>query len=77
LSVVAVKVLLNAAFEYPHGTVDLHFWLCHPADPAAVTESHQAFRWVSPSDFHAYKFPEGNHRLIELLVTGSVSATLS
>lgn len=67
LEVVPAKLLLNAAFEYPHGTVDLHFWLCYPARPDLVTDDHQGFRWVPPADFKHHRFPEGNLRLIELL----------
>lgn len=73
LAVVPVKLLLNAAFEYPHGTVDLHFWLCHPANVTTATSEHRGFRWVAPGDFSNYRFPEGNLRLIELLLTGSVA----
>ena len=41
LAVNSVRLLLNAAFEYSHGTVDLHFWLCVPADPTLVADDHQ------------------------------------
>lgn len=75
LAVVPVKLLLNAAFEYSHGTVDLHFWLCRPADAAMVADEHQGFRWVAPGDFGQYHFPDGNLRLIELLTNGSVTGS--
>lgn len=68
LAVVPVKLLLNAAFEYSHGTVDLHFWLCQPADVTTVAGEHRGFRWVAPAGFSNYRFPEGNLRLIELLM---------
>lgn len=71
LEVVPGKLLMNAAFEYPHGTVDLHFWLCHPAHPELINADHQGFRWVAPADFQNYRFPEGNLRLIEFLVQSS------
>ena len=70
LDVVPVQLLLNAAFEYPHGTVDLHFWLCHPAQPAAVAEQHLGFKWVAQDDLKSYHFPDGNRRVIELLMAG-------
>ncbi len=69
LEVVPVELLLNAAYEYAHGTVDLHFWLCRPGEGSAVHAEHQGFRWVSPPDFKNYQFPEGNLRLIELLMS--------
>lgn len=77
LVVVPVKLLLNAAFEYSHGTVDLHFWLCQAADVTTVNDEHRGFRWVSPGDFHDYRFPDGNRRLIELLTTGSVTGKVT
>ena len=67
LQVVPGKLLMNAAFEYPHGTVDLHFWLCQPVNPEQVIDNHQGFHWVAPADFKNHRFPEGNQRLIELL----------
>lgn len=72
LTVIPRQLLLNAAFEYSHGTVDLHFWLCRPADAGAVLPEHQGFRWVAPSDFNNYQFPEGNLRLIDLLQRNAV-----
>lgn len=77
LLVTPARLLLNAAYQYAHGTVDLHFWLCHPADPAQVADEHQAFRWVARTDLKNHRFPEGNLRLIELLTTGSPSARMS
>ncbi|MES2790163.1 MAG: NUDIX domain-containing protein [Planctomycetota bacterium] len=77
LTVTPAKLLLNAAYEYSHGTVDLHFWLCHPSDPAQVVDRHLGFHWVPQTELKTYRFPEGNLRLIELLTTGNVSANLS
>lgn len=67
LAVVPVRILLNAAHEYAHGTVDLHFWLCRPANPADVNSEHLGFRWVTPGDLSKHRFPEGNLRLIDIL----------
>jgi mutator protein MutT len=67
LAVVPIKLLLNAAHGYSHGTVDLHFWLCQPADPASVQQEHRGFHWVAPEDLAKHHFPEGNLRLLELL----------
>lgn len=72
LVVIPARLLLNAAYQYSHGTVDLHFWLCHPAQPATVSERHLGFHWVAQADLPSYRFPEGNLRLIELLVSGTV-----
>ena len=77
LAVSPAQLLLNAAFEYPHGTVDLHFWLCHLQDPTQVAEQHQGFHWVGQADLKNYRFPEGHRRLIELLTTGNLSVKAS
>lgn len=77
LEVTPARLLLNAAYEYAHGTVDLHFWLCHPSHPANVADRHQGFHWVAPADFKDYRFPEGNLRLIGLLTSGNWSARAS
>lgn len=69
LTVVPVKLLLNAAYGYAHGTVDLHFWLCHPANPDEVQDEHRGFHWVAPADLRTYRFPDGNLRLLDLLCT--------
>ncbi len=77
LAVTPARLLLNAAYQYAHGTVDLHFWLCHPTNSTDVAAGHQAFHWVAQADLKDYRFPEGNLRLIELLTTGNVSAKVS
>src|SRR5579872_1324767 len=41
LEVHSVRLLLNSIHEYPHGVVDLHFWLCRPACAQQVLEDHQ------------------------------------
>lgn len=67
LAVVPVRLLLRQQFEYPHGAVDLHFWLCEPADPQAVADDHAGFRWVGRGELRSLPFPEGNRELLALL----------
>jgi mutator protein MutT len=69
LDVMPVKLLLNRQFSYPHGTVDLHFWLCKPADVEKVADEHHRFGWVSAAELPALQFPEANESVIELLVS--------
>jgi 8-oxo-dGTP diphosphatase len=69
LNVMSVKLLLNHQFTYPHGTVDLNFWLCKPADEAKVAEEHQGFRWIPAAKLAALQFPEANAPVIEMLAT--------
>lgn len=67
LDVAAVECLLQREFDYDHAHVDLHFWLCRPADPQAVAEVHRGFRWVAGSDLRLLEFPEANGPVIERL----------
>ena len=70
LDVLPVKLLLNRQFTYSHGTVDLHFWLCRPADAEKIAEEHHRFRWVPVKELAALEFPEANDPVIEMLVSG-------
>jgi len=67
LEVQAVDLLMHRVFKYPHGTFDLHFWLCHPAPRAEVKDSHKGYRWVPASELGSLKFPEANLPLVEVL----------
>jgi 8-oxo-dGTP diphosphatase len=67
LEVQAVDLLMHRVFTYPHGTFDLHFWLCHPAPRAEVKDSHKGYRWVPASELRSLKFPEANLPLVEVL----------
>jgi len=67
LEVQAVDLLMRRPFTYPHGTFDLHFWLCHPAPRADVAENHKGYRWVPASELKSLKFPEANLPLVEVL----------
>lgn len=68
LQVKTVDLLMRRTFVYPHGPVDLHFWLCRPADREQVADSHQGFRWIPGVELDSLKFPEANLPLIEELV---------
>ena len=67
LEVQAVDLLMHREFKYPHGTFDLHFWLCRPGPRATVGDNHRGFRWVPASELAALRFPEANGPLIEVL----------
>ena len=67
LEVQAVELLMHRVFTYPHGTFDLHFWLCRPAPRAQVMDSHKGYRWVPASELRSLKFPEANLPLLEVL----------
>ena len=67
LRVIAASELHREQFDYPHGRVDLHFWLCRPAAGENISADHRGFRWVATEDLASLKFPAGNATLIELL----------
>ena len=67
LEVQTVDLLMQRVFTYPHGTFDLHFWLCHPAARAEVLADHRGFHWVPAAELKKLKFPEANQPLIEVL----------
>ena len=67
LSVVPVKLLHNQQFDYQHGCVDLHFWICRPTNLFETETGARGFRWVSNSELSSLDFPAGNAHAIALL----------
>lgn len=67
LEVRAVDLLMHRVFTYPHGTFDLHFWLCRPTSRAIVVDEHKGYRWVPAGELSSLKFPEANLPLIDVL----------
>lgn len=70
LSVVATEQLMHCVFEYAHGVVDLHFWLCRPDGPVETGGELHGFRWISKTELPSLQFPEANRPLIERLSQG-------
>lgn len=68
LEVRAVDLLMHRVFTYPHGTFDLHFWLCRPTSRTAVADEHRGYRWVAAGELSLLKFPVANLPLIDVLV---------
>lgn len=67
LTVTVKRLLTRIEFEYPHGRVDLHFFLCHPANPEDVAERHHAFWWATTAELRNLTFPEANAGIIRFL----------
>lgn len=67
LDVQPIDLLMRRTFTYPHGTFDLHFWLCRPAPRAEIADTHKGYRWVPAAELSSLKFPEANGPLIEVL----------
>lgn len=67
LVIVPERLLQRREFEYPHGRVELHFVLCHPADAKDVRDHHREFRWEDFNELKNLRFPEANVDVINLL----------
>lgn len=67
LLIIPVEELENKSFTYPHGTVDLHFWICSPKEPASPAPV--GYFWVKASKLKNYSFPEANQSVIEKLIS--------
>ena len=69
LKVIPVDLLMHRQFAYPHGDVDLHFWLCRLGPNVVPAAEHQGFRWVTPAELGELHFPEANLPLIKVLAS--------
>ncbi|MDB5343193.1 MAG: nudG [Schlesneria sp.] len=67
LAVEVGRLMLRREYTYPHATVDLHFFLCHPVNLLSLRDDHQGFRWIAARELQALKFPEANEPIVEML----------
>ena len=67
IEVNVIDELYTTTHHYPEKSVELHFFNCAivSGKPRAVEVAE--FRWVKPSDLHAYEFPEADRELVEKL----------
>lgn len=63
------RPLMRREHTYPHGTVDLHFYLCHPSREVSLADEQRGFRWVPANELAALPFPEANADVVSLLTT--------
>ncbi|MFK7817709.1 MAG: (deoxy)nucleoside triphosphate pyrophosphohydrolase [Planctomycetaceae bacterium] len=55
--------------DYPHGALELHFFLCSPAaDEVPVPKG--SFVWVDRTELLNLNFPEANAAVVQLLARG-------
>lgn len=64
LAVVAERLLEQTAFSYPHGDVELHFWLCRVSGKSPLAADHRGFRWVTGEELRSLPFPEANRSVV-------------
>ena len=60
-------LLTRRRYDYTYGSVDLHFFLCHPAEPPETHTNLQGFHWESVTTLRTLKFPDANVPVLELL----------
>lgn len=62
-----LELLTRRLYEYAYGSVDLHFYLCHPLETPAAEHDLQGFRWQDLSSLGSMKFPDANVPVLKLL----------
>ncbi|MBM3971861.1 MAG: (deoxy)nucleoside triphosphate pyrophosphohydrolase [Planctomycetes bacterium] len=67
LRVEVLELLTRRLYEYAYGSVDLHFYLCHPLETPAAEHDLQGFRWQDLSSLGSMKFPDANVPVLKLL----------
>ncbi len=68
LVVRVLRGLSERSYEYPHGRVRLHFFLCDLCSPR--DEPREPFRWIPVGEVSAYAFPPANQSVLEELADG-------
>ncbi len=68
LEVIAVRRLFACRHTYPHGTLEIEFWLCRTdgSDPTTMP-AERGYTWVPAQSLKPLRFPDANRPVIELL----------
>lgn len=61
------QLLIRRLYEYSHGSVDLHFYLCRPLTEHSLELELQGFRWQSLSEMRRLRFPDANLTVLDML----------
>ena len=67
LHVEICELLTRRLYEYAYGSVDLHFYLCHPLAAPETNHDLRGFRWEEVFSLRSLKFPDANVPVVELL----------
>jgi 8-oxo-dGTP diphosphatase len=69
---VAPKSLVRVIrHHYPHGRVELHYFLCEALDPLADPDPASGFVWVEAGRLPGLTFPEANEPILRELAAGA------
>ncbi len=75
LHVTTVRKLCECRHAYPHGTLDLEFWLCRLELAEEASRAAGGFRWVPLESLDSLDFPEANRTVLEILAAGGPNAS--
>jgi mutator protein MutT len=67
IEVVVHELIESITHEYPEKTVTLRFFWCSWQANEPQARGCPCFRWVTPAELAAYRFPEADVKLLELL----------
>jgi mutator protein MutT len=67
LAVTVDRLLLRQEHTYPHGTVDLHFFLCHPVEASLIRDEHHGFVWIPAGELPRLRLPDANAAVVRML----------
>ncbi len=67
LQVDIIERLHHEVFDYKERSVELNFFLCHPADGEETSVVNKPFRWVELHKLDVLNFPDGNNRVVQIL----------
>jgi 8-oxo-dGTP diphosphatase len=75
LAVVVGSLRRITTYRYPHGLVELHFYDCTAAEPAAEPHADSGFVWVQAGELASLRFPEANEQIVDELFGDSDHGT--
>jgi 8-oxo-dGTP diphosphatase len=64
LAVVVGPLRRITTYRYPHGLVELHFYDCMTALPAAQPPADSGFVWIPARELRLLRFPEANEAIL-------------
>ena len=74
LAVTIREKIRETVHRYPHGVIELNYFLCELIRAEDDPAEDSGFRWVPANDLPTYRFPEANEPVIEELVARSASS---
>ncbi len=70
LAVLPVRRLYDCLHEYPHGTLELNFWLCRLDSSNRTPPIVPGWEWMPAQTLRSLCFPAANAPVVEMLAAG-------